>query len=177
MRRTLGSIAAACLVAACSAQAPGGATPTAANSQTARATNPSTAAPTPTQRPSPTIRAVGTIVPLDATFQPEASARTGAIPVQMGTCCRLAFVPTEITAKAGDVSLFLTNFPNNAFPFDHDLKIGHELGREIASSPRMKNGETGTLTIENMPAGEYVFWCAVEQHYQNGMVGTLTVTP
>ncbi len=33
------------------------------------------------------------------------------------------------------------------------------------------------FTIDDLPAGTYAFWCEVEQHASQGMVGTLTTDP
>lgn len=122
--------------------------------------------PSETERPS-----------LDATFEPTASAPPGALEVRLGTCCRLAFVPTSLTLPAGRATLFLINPVNPDHPFDHDIRVGPEIGRALASSPVLKNGETGIWTIDDLPPGSYAYWCSVNQHYQQGMFGTLTVTP
>ena len=167
MLRKARSIALVCLVvAACSA--PAAIAPT---------STPEPPGSTEVPSPSPTSPAASRLPMLDATFEPGASPGTGAIEVQLGTCCQLRFVPSTLTARAGTVSMFLTNIPNADFPYPHDLKIGTEIGRAIAGSPVLKNGESGLFTIEDLPAGSYVFWCAVDQHYLQGMDGALTVTP
>lgn len=177
MPRRTRSIAVVCLmVAACSTGSPGGPGPTASMAETARPTATVIASPTPA--PAPTIPPTATPLPtLATTFEPAESAPPEAIAVQLGTCCALRFVPNILTAEAGTVALFLTNFPNEQYPYSHDIRIGKVQGQAIAVSPVLKNGETGLLTIDDLPAGDYVFWCVVNAHDAQGMVGTLTVTP
>lgn len=168
------SIAVVCVVtAACSAQSPIGASPPAT---TLPAVQP-TAAPTAAATAAPTLPAATPLPTLATTFAPAASAPPDAIEVQLGTCCALLFEPYVLTAEAGTVALFLANYPNEEFPFNHDIRIGKVQGQAIASSPVLKNGETGLLTIDDVPPGDYVFWCSVDAHAAYGMVGTLTVTP
>lgn len=178
MKRLVVSIVTVFLVgSACSAQAPAktpagapaGPSPSAKAVQTAR--------PTARTVASPTVPAASPMASLASTFEPAASGPPEAVEVELGTCCALTFVPYSLTAKAGTLDLFLINPVNEEHPFSHDLQIGTVLGQPLASSPVLKNGETGLFTIDALPAGDYVFWCAVNRHYQQGMTGTLTVTP
>ncbi len=90
-----------------------------------------------------------------------------------------AFVPEEATAKAGTVTFFLRNDPGNT----HNFLLGTAVGEPpLAKSPVMASSETGILTIEGLAPGTYAYWCTVPDrlgtpHWQDGMVGTLTVTP
>ena len=89
------------------------------------------------------------------------------------------FVPDEATAKAGTVTFFLRNVPGDA----HNFLLGTAVDTPpLAKSPVMISSETGILTIEDLAPGTYAYWCTVPDplgtpHWQDGMVGTLTVTP
>jgi plastocyanin len=89
------------------------------------------------------------------------------------------FVPEEATAKAGTVTFFLRNDPGDV----HNFLLGTAVDAPpLAKSPVMGSSETGILTIEELAPGTYAYWCTVPDrlgtpHWQDGMVGTLTVTP
>lgn len=177
MARSLATIAAACLVAtaACAAPSPGSPSGPPATKITAVAT----ANPTPSSRPTrpPTPSPGPAVKLLESTYTRGADAPKGAIQVQLGTCCTASYEPTELTAKAGRVVIFLKSFMNKDFPLDHNMLIGPEIGTPIVKSPTLDVGETGLWVIEDVPAGEYAFWCSIDSHYEFGMIGTLTVTP
>ena len=82
----------------------------------------------------------------------------------------LGFDPEDLTAKAGSVTVTLENPDGNQMP--HNVVIegnGVDEAGEV-----VQPGGTSTATAE-VEAGEYTFYCAVGQHRQNGMEGTLTV--
>jgi plastocyanin len=162
----------AALLAACAAQS---AAPTATTSAPPPSAEPSVA-PTVAATVSPTQPSSST-TPLAESYEPGATAPPDAIRVQLGTCCDLAFVPRELTVPAGPLKLFLVNLRNPEFPFDHDILIGTEIGKALARSPVIKHATSGVLTIEDMPAGNYVYWCEVNSHWERGMSGRLTVGP
>lgn len=79
----------------------------------------------------------------------------------------LAFEPSQLTVRAGEVTIELTSVPS----VPHTFTI-EELGdREVV---RADGGETasGTVTLE---PGSYTFYCSIPGHRQAGMEGTLTV--
>ena len=172
MYRRLSPLAAASavLVAACSASVPGGATSSAAA--------PATVVATPSSAPTAKVTTAPTATPelLPSTFTPGGTAPADAIEVAMGSCCALIYQPYDLTAKAGRVEIFLTSFPNDEHPLDHDMQIGHKLLEPLVASPVVEYGTKGLWVIEDLPAADYVFWCTVNSHYANGMVGTLKVT-
>jgi hypothetical protein len=114
---------------------------------------------------------------LPSSFTPGGTAPAGAIEVALGSCCAPIFQPWDLTAKAGRIEFFLTSFPNDQHPLDHDMQIGLELLKPLVASPVIDYGEKGLWAVENLPAAEYVFWCGISGHYANGMIGELTVTP
>jgi len=81
----------------------------------------------------------------------------------------LKFDKTELTAKAGKVTINLSNdssIPHNIGIKQDGEKVGPE-GELVAS------GETSTITADLKP-GTYEFYCS--PHETAGMKGTLTIT-
>jgi plastocyanin len=79
----------------------------------------------------------------------------------------LAFDQTELTAAAGEVTIELTN--DSGTP--HNVEVEGNGVEEVSET--ITEGTTSlTLTLE---PGEYVFYCAVGNHREGGMEGTLTV--
>jgi plastocyanin len=162
----LGSVLAAC------AGAP--ATPGPATSGPA-----ATAGPTVVATVSPTdppATATPEIIAISSTFELAESAPDGAIEIVMSLAPGPVFAPTEISAPAGDVTLFLTN-PDARYDGRHNFRIGGTLLATSATTPDILPGKAGVLTLEDLESGEYIFWCSVQAHYQAGMQGVLTVTP
>ncbi len=80
----------------------------------------------------------------------------------------LAFDQTELTAKAGKVTIDF----DNPSPIPHNVVI-EEDGNEIAGFEPITEGEE-TLSTDLEP-GTYTFFCSVPGHRESGMEGTLTV--
>jgi len=80
----------------------------------------------------------------------------------------LAFDQTELTAKAGKVTI---DFDNPA-ALEHNVVI-EEDGKELAGFEPITEGEE-TLSADLKP-GTYTFFCSVPGHRESGMEGTLTV--
>lgn len=81
----------------------------------------------------------------------------------------LAFTTSEVTSKAGKVTVNFTN--QSAVP--HDVALEDEAGETIAQTETVAEG-TDSTTAELKP-GKYTFYCTVPGHRQAGMEGTLTV--
>ena len=96
-------------------------------------------------------------------------APAGSTPV---TQMDFQFKPKAITVKAGKVVIFLVNNGPSA----HDMVIADSSGKSVARSSLVQSGDTFTFTIDNLPAGSYVFFCDVPGHRAAGMEGTLTAT-
>jgi plastocyanin len=79
----------------------------------------------------------------------------------------ISWEPSELSAPAGSVTITLVN--ESSTP--HAVEV-EGMGVE-EESETVTGGET-QLTVD-LEAGEYVFYCPVGQHRQNGMEGTLTV--
>lgn len=80
----------------------------------------------------------------------------------------LAFDQTELSAKAGKVTIDF----NNPSPIPHNVVI-EQNGKELAGFEPIAEGEE-EVSAELKP-GTYTFFCAVPGHREAGMEGTLTV--
>ncbi len=80
----------------------------------------------------------------------------------------LAFDQTDLTAKAGKVTIDFTN----PAPLEHNVVI-EEDGKELAGFEPIIEGEE-SLSADLKP-GTYTFFCSVPGHREAGMEGTLTV--
>lgn len=82
----------------------------------------------------------------------------------------LAYVKTSATASAGPVVIRSMN-PQS---LGHDISItgnGVDESGEVVS-----DGGVSTITIADLKAGTYTFFCSVPGHEDAGMKGTLTVS-
>ena len=95
-----------------------------------------------------------------------AAAGATALALQADPTGQLKFVESKLTAKAGEITITLTN----ASAVPHDVAIDGAPG----VSDQVQDGGTAELTV-NLPAGTYEYYCTVPGHRQAGMVGTLTV--
>lgn len=82
----------------------------------------------------------------------------------------LAFDRTTLTAKAGKVTLQLTN--PSAVP--HNIAIR---GNGVLELGALVTGGGRSTVTANLKPGTYTFFCSVPGHEQAGMRGTLKVTP
>jgi nitrite reductase (NO-forming) len=80
---------------------------------------------------------------------------------------QMVLEPTVLEAPAGDLVLRITNTDPNMV---HDLVVYGKGTRRLAP------GESQTLEIPAVPAGQYRMWCDVEGHAEAGMTGRLVVT-
>ena len=86
--------------------------------------------------------------------------------------------PTTITfknvgTKEHEVVVLKTDTPADKLKVDanHEVSEAASVGEDSETKP----GKTKSTTIDLQP-GSYVLVCNIEQHYQKGMYGTLTVT-
>jgi plastocyanin len=80
----------------------------------------------------------------------------------------LAFDQTELSAKAGKVTIDF----NNPSPIPHNVVI-EQNGKELAGFEPIAEGEEEVSA--ELKAGTYTFFCSVPGHREAGMEGTLTV--
>ncbi|MEI7888691.1 MAG: plastocyanin/azurin family copper-binding protein [Actinomycetes bacterium] len=83
----------------------------------------------------------------------------------------LAYVPTSLKAKAGNVTIDYTN-PS---PLPHNVAILDSAGKEVSSEMTPFANGKGKTTAK-LAAGSYTYICQVPGHSAAGMKGTLTVS-
>jgi plastocyanin len=86
------------------------------------------------------------------------------------------FVPDELTIKAGKAIFFISN-EGGVLPAAHSLAIGPVLHEAVVRSGSVLHRRAIVFIVENLPPGDYVFWCDGVGHATPEMVGTLNVTP
>jgi plastocyanin len=110
-----------------------------------------------------------TTKPAPAAAPPAPSART--LTLTAGEQGGLSFAPEALRAKAGTVTLELTNPGANGMP--HAIAIE---GRGVAQAGAVAQpGGRSTVTARLAP-GTYTFYCPVGSHRADGMEGKLTVS-
>lgn len=83
----------------------------------------------------------------------------------------LSFSRSDLTARAGKVTLKLENPSGNQLP--HAIEIeGNGVEEETET---VQPGADGSVTVDLRP-GRYEFYCPVDGHRGQGMKGTLTVS-
>ena len=81
----------------------------------------------------------------------------------------LAYDTTELSAKAGELTLDFTNDS----PVGHDVVVEDANGNEVGATDVI-TGQSTTAEFTVKP-GDYTFFCSVPGHEEAGMKGTLTV--
>jgi len=115
-----------------------------------------------------TKEAATTPATTSATTTPAAPA-SGALKLEANKSGALEYNTKSLTAKAGKVTIDMTNMS----PLGHNVTIESSSGQVLGSTPTFQGG-TKTLSLE-LKAGTYKFFCSVPGHRQAGMEGTLTV--
>jgi len=83
----------------------------------------------------------------------------------------LGFSKRTLTARAGTVTIRLSNGSEDSFP--HAIAIeGNGVDKD---GQTVQPGGTSTVTVRLKP-GRYTFYCPVDGHEDAGMKGTLTVS-
>ena len=88
------------------------------------------------------------------------------------TLTEYKFDPSTISVTHGKVVLFLVN----GGTISHDLIVRDSSGNRMAGSELISAGDSAVLTIDDLPAGTYTFFCDQPGHEQAGMKGTITAT-
>jgi plastocyanin len=81
----------------------------------------------------------------------------------------LAYTTTEMTAKAGKVTIDFKN-PQS---LTHDVAIENSKGKEVARTELVTDGSESTTA--DLEPGTYHYFCTVPGHREAGMEGTLVV--
>ncbi len=83
----------------------------------------------------------------------------------------LTFDETQLTANAGTVTLTMANPSSSGL--EHGIAVeGNGVDQD---GQIVQPGGTSTVTVSNLKAGKYEFYCPFDSHKQEGMTGTLTV--
>jgi plastocyanin len=130
----------------------------------------STRAPaaTSTSSGSPSTSTPSSSTPSSSAAAPPSSP-SGTVQVAADPSGGLKFIPSSLTAKAGEVSIAFTNSSS----LGHNLTIASPSGSVIAATPTFQGG-TKTISV-NLKPGSYTFYCSVPGHREAGMQGTLVV--
>lgn len=91
------------------------------------------------------------------------------VELQADSSGQLAYDTETLTADSGNVTIAL----DNPAPIAHDVAV-EDSGKELGKSA-IVTGESTSVTLQNLPPGQYTFYCTVPGHRQAGMEGTLTV--
>jgi len=80
--------------------------------------------------------------------------------------------PADLSVKAGVLVLSLSNTSLAA----HNIAIGATVkGSIFARSDDLAVGNMAVFTVRGLTPGTYAYWCTIDDHAAEGMVGTLTV--
>jgi uncharacterized cupredoxin-like copper-binding protein len=83
------------------------------------------------------------------------------------------FAPADLTVKSGKVTFLLVNTGS----VSHDMVVMSADGsKSIGRSELIQPGDSGVLTVDNLPAGSYKIICDQPGHESLGMKGTLTAS-
>jgi uncharacterized cupredoxin-like copper-binding protein len=83
------------------------------------------------------------------------------------------FAPSSLSVKSGKVTLFLVNTGS----VSHDMVVMSADGsKSLGRSELIQPGDSGVLTINDLPAGSYNFICDQPGHEGLGMKGSLTAS-
>jgi uncharacterized cupredoxin-like copper-binding protein len=145
-----------------------------AEASTGAASTTSTAGEAPASSATPTTTTPSATVP--AATAPAATTPAAAVPVGSSSTVglsanaqgRLAYDTTQLSAKAGNVSIQMTNGSS----IEHNVTVAE--GTKVLGAAPTFAGGSRTLTLKLKP-GKYTFYCSVPGHRQAGMEGTLTV--
>jgi uncharacterized cupredoxin-like copper-binding protein len=94
-----------------------------------------------------------------------ADSNATVLEVELG---RYTITPAVLVAPAGELELVVTNV---------DVDLVHNLVVFGKGTRMLAPGESQTLTIPEIDAGEYRMWCDVPQHAELGQTGALRVEP
>jgi plastocyanin len=145
---------------------------------------PVTSDPPPTPSPSATTSVPAPTLTASPTTAPTASpTEAGPLRVLMSAVAgasgfELFYQPRMIVVSAASPTLELFNQAINEGLVFHNMLIGDEVdGDALAASESVGAGESALFTFAEVPAGTYQIWCSIDDHFELGMVGTLTIEP
>jgi uncharacterized cupredoxin-like copper-binding protein len=110
--------------------------------------------------------AVGASAPSSS---PPPATGPSVLNLSANSAAQLAYDTKQLSAKAGTVSIVLTNMSQ----LEHNVTIAQ--GSTVLGASATFVGGTRKLTLKLKP-GTYTFYCSVPGHRQAGMEGTLSVS-
>jgi plastocyanin len=136
--------------------------------------------PPPTPSPSATASEPAPTLTASPTAAPTASpTQAGPLRVLMAGVAganniELFYQPRTIEVSATSPTLELVN--QSEAP--HNMLIGSEVdGDALAASQAVAPSGSALFTFDEVPPGTYQIWCSIDDHFELGMVGTLTIEP
>ena len=78
--------------------------------------------------------------------------------------------PSDLTAKAPFTIAVTSNGPT-----PHNFTVRDAAGSVVVASADLRTGESDTVEVPALAAGDYTFFCSFAGHESLGMHGTLTV--
>jgi uncharacterized cupredoxin-like copper-binding protein len=117
----------------------------------------------------------------------DAGTNEGTATIRVAALDELAFDPPSIEVEVGETVRFVVT---NAGETEHEFVVGDAETQEMAEEQAMQGehghveamaslslapGETKEATITFEQQGELLYACHVAGHYDDGMVGTITV--
>jgi uncharacterized cupredoxin-like copper-binding protein len=161
----------------CSAAPP----PTSEPSQAGAVASPSSLSSPPASAAASANPSVASASPGQATASPTSGVTSTTTSASVGPkgsirdeMYNVAYHPNDIAAPAGTLSIFLVN-PAGKSLAQHAMVIGTSVGQAITASAVVPLGQSAVFTVRGLPPGKYVFWCPIDGHASEGMVGTLTI--
>ncbi len=129
----------------------------------------SSSSSTASSAPASSTTAASSVSSSTSAPAPGASSGSGQTVHLSAVPGKLAFDTKTLKAKAGEVTLTMSN-PSS---FPHGISVsGHGIDKD---GKVVQQGATSTVTAKLKP-GTYTFYCPVPGHEAAGMKGTLTVT-
>jgi plastocyanin len=147
-------------------------TASAAAPQSSATTPETTSTPSTESASTPSTTATPTATtgtPAPASSPAAGKGKASKVPLAADPSGQLAYDAKTLTAKAGAVSIVMTNMS----PVEHNVTLAQG-SKVLGATPTFVQGSK-TLTLK-LKAGTYTFYCSVPGHRQAGMEGTLTVS-
>jgi plastocyanin len=104
----------------------------------------------------------------EETGEATSGAAAGSLQLTADPSGKLAYDRKQASVDHGKVTVRLTNRSQTP----HNVTIAK--GGKVLAATKTIEGATADTTV-NLPPGDYVFFCSVDEHRQAGMQGTLTV--
>lgn len=149
----------------------GGATPPAATT-TATIAEPKAATTAAATAAAPKAATTAAATAAAAAPAAAAAASTIAVVALEDGDSKYSYDNAKLTAKAGEVTIKLTNKAGNVRP--HTIAVQDASGKDIIKSDRVQPGATADVKF-TVTEGTYRIYCSLMGHADKGQTGSLTV--